>query len=98
MRVQVYSLRPYHDIEGYFINAPDVVFDPKHPGTYPGLEVKLVETLSGKQALAKYGKRALCYTDEVLYSQSNIRSEPEVIIWRLTGKTSREIVYGTENW
>lgn len=102
MRIKAYSLRPYFDLDNVFMNIPGApTFDPKHPGTYPGAEVEIVEVLSPDEALVKYGKEALC-KGAVLYSPSYpdgiARGNPVITIWRNTGRTSRQVVYGTSDW
>ncbi len=90
MKVKVYSLQPYFDIDGGFIDIPgQPTFDPKHPRTYPGNQVKVVAVLTPAQALQEYGKRELCYGGEVLYSPNG---EEQIIILELTGQNSRDIL------
>lgn len=86
MKTTVFTLKPYFDIDGYFINIEgEPTFDPKHPITYPGNEVRLVEELTDEQFLNRYGIDGL---DEVIYLQRG----KLVQIIELTGKTSADIV------
>lgn len=90
MKVKVYSLKPYFNIDGGFVDIPNQPsFDPKHPRTYPGNQVKIVAVMTANEASQKYGKRELCFGSEILYAPNG---EGGVIILELTGKTSRDVL------
>ena len=96
MKVKIISLRPFFDIDGQFVNIPGApTFDPKHPQTYPGLEVTRVETLTIKDALDKHGKDALMGPD-LMYCpiQHSGKADALIAIFELTGRTSAQVVYG----
>lgn len=87
--VRVYSLRPFIDLDGHFIDIEgQPTFDPKHPCTYPGAEVEVVETLPVAEAVAKYGPTP----DEPYQVHNSGSKNAKVTILRLTGKTSKDIV------
>lgn len=88
MQVKTYSLKPYFNIEGHFINIPGMpTFDPKHPSIYPGDEVVIKEVLSPADFIAKYGKKAI-FNSDVIYSQSG----QQVFVLERTGRTSGDIL------
>lgn len=90
MRVTVWKIRPYFDLDNSFIDIPgQPTFDPKHPRTYPGAEVELVEVMTPDEAMIKYGVEALCHADKILYSKAY---GGNVAIWRLTGRTSADVL------
>lgn len=90
--IKVYSMRPYHNIDGFFTDIPEQpTFDPLHPTTYPGNEVVPVETITGVEAVERYGKTL----DGVLYTVPRSSSKLDrmrITIWEKTGKTSADIV------
>ena len=89
MRVTVYSMKPYHNINGHFINIPEQKeFDPKHPVMCPGNEVEAIETISAKCAKEKYGK----YMNEPYTVRNGGKSNMTVTVLRLTGRTSADVV------
>jgi hypothetical protein len=97
MKVRVYRLSKPFTSKAVFIDIPgEPTFDPSHPGTYPGAEVELVEALpTPEAALEKYGQAALCGEGGTMYSAN---SDGSISIWRTTGRTSREIIYDTNDW
>jgi hypothetical protein len=90
MKIEIYSLKPYFDVDGYFTNIPDKpTFDPKHPCIYPGVEVVPVETLPAKVAQQKYGR----YINRPYQVHNSGNTEKcTVTIFRYTGKTSKDII------
>lgn len=88
MKVTVYSLRPFYDINGFFIDPPGGSFDPKHPSIYPGDEVQVRERLTPELFLEKYGRERL-YSQNLLYTGN---SRVLVILDR-TGRTSADVVH-----
>lgn len=95
MKIQVFPIRPFFNIDAYFINRTnEPTFDPKHPVVYPGDEVVKVETLTGTEAIAKYSYDDLKGPD-VLYTIKNSglsKNQMRITIWEKTGKTSADIV------
>lgn len=90
MRIRIYSLRPFFDIDGHFINPEKgQSFDPAHPRTYPGDEVELIEILPVNEALEKYGRGPL--RNEILWTP--VRGQRDTVaIWQRTGKTSADVL------
>lgn len=96
MRVRVYSMEPYHDAPGYFINIlGKETFDPSHPTEYPGAEVEAVETLPLTDAKDKYMR------DGVIIEPYTVRNsgylDCTVTILRLTGRTSADVIRDHNN-
>ena len=87
MKVTVYSLQPFYDINGFFIHPPGGSFDPKHPSIYPGDEVRVRERLTPEQFLEKYGRDGL-YSEKLLYT-GNSRI---LVVLDRTGRTSADVV------
>ena len=89
MKIQIFSLKPYFNIEGHFTNILNQpTFDPKHPITYPGAEIKTIETLTPKEAQNKYGR----YINKPHQVHNSGSKNCTVTIFEYTGKTSADII------
>lgn len=66
-------------------------FDPKHPGTYPGAEVRPLETITAEEFISRYGRQG-CYRDDILYTSRG----QSVTLWEKTGRTSVQAIYGDD--
>jgi hypothetical protein len=82
MKIRVYTS---DFVPGYFTDIPgEVTFDPSHPLTYPGDEVRPVEILPFEVAAADRERwRKLLYT---------ISRDGTVTIWERAGRTSADIL------
>ena len=91
-RIKVYSVRPYFNNDGHYIDIDGKpTFDPKHPGTYPGAEVKAIETITAEEFISRYGARGY-YRDDILYTSRGRL----VTLWEKTGRTSVQAIYGND--
>ena len=94
-RTRVFTLKPYWPVDGSFIDPPGdgPSFDPAHPTYYPGLEVECIATLTAQEFTATY--RNSPEAEDIMYSvvhPQGLRGRAMVAIWRLTGRTSADVI------
>ena len=94
-RTRVYTLRPYWNLDGSFIDPPGDKpgFDPAHPSIYPGLEVRCTRTLSHGDFVAFC--EGVNLDDIPMYSivhPDGARGGAQIALWELTGRTSADVL------